>query len=396
MKRVFLLLLNLMTLAASLKLFAQTADFDSYARAQETLKIIEKLYAVRDGNNLFRETYPYDDAYNASYLGGGADSNKSNPYAYLWPFSGSLSAYTALLEKSHDAGVRKHLDDFILPGLEQYYDKRQPAAYASYINSAPLSDRFYDDNIWLGIDFLDLYLHTKEKSYLDKANEIWDFVESGMDNKLGGGIYWCEQRKESKNTCSNAPAVVYLLKLYEATDSTHYLNKAKSLYEWTKNNLQDSSDRLYWDNINLSGKIDKTKYPYNTGQMIQAGALLYKLTKEQQYLQDAQKSALGGFTYFFDASKSKEKGLLYPLLKRSDNWFIAVMLRGYVELYHQDQNKQYVDVFNANLAHAWENMRDEDGLFGKDWLGNEETAIGKRWILDQFAIAEMYARLTRL
>jgi len=384
----------LLILTASSKLFGQAADLDDYGKAWESLKIIEKLYAVLDGKHLFRETYPYDDAYQASYLGSGANVNKSNRYSYLWPFSGSLSAYTALLGKSNDEGVRKYIDDVVLSGLEQYHDKRAPTAYASYISTAPLSDRFYDDNIWLGIDFLDLYLYTKEKRYLEEATDLWTFVESGMDDKLGGGIYWCEQQKKSKNTCSNAPAVVYLLKLYEATDSILYLNKAKGLYEWTKNNLQDSSDRLYWDNINLAGKVDKAKYPYNTGQMVQAGALLYKLTGKQQYLEDAQQSAQAGFSYFFDASKSKENGR-YPSLKRSDNWFIAVMLRGYVELYHQAQNKRYVDAFKANLAYAWENMRDKDGLFGKDWFGDEQP-IGKRWILDQFAIAEMYARMAEL
>src|SRR5690606_41585009 len=81
--------------------------------------------------------------------------------------------------------------------------------------------------------------------------------------------------------------------------------------------------------------------------MVQAGALLYKLTGKQQYLEDAQQSAQAGFSYFFDASKSKENGR-YPSLKRSDNWFIAVMLRGYVELYHQDQNKRYVVIGRAS------------------------------------------------
>jgi len=45
----------------------------------------------------------------------------------------------------------------VLPGLAEYLDTtRMPAAYASYINTAPASDRFYDDNVWLGIDFCDI------------------------------------------------------------------------------------------------------------------------------------------------------------------------------------------------------------------------------------------------
>lgn len=366
----------------------------NYQRAEESLGTIAKLYGVPDGKNLFRETYPYDDTYSANYLGGGENEKKSNPYSYLWPFSGSLSAYVALFEQSGDPAIRKHIDDVVLPGLENYYDTRQPAAYASYVNSAPLSDRFYDDNIWLGIDFVDLFLSTKDQAYLDKAVEIWSFVASGMDDKLGGGIYWCEQRKESKNTCSNAPAVVYLLKLFQATGNKDYLSEAIALYDWTKKHLQDPDDYLYWDNINLAGKVQEAKYPYNTGQMVQAGALLYKLTKEKKYLKDAQESAAAGLTYFFERDGGGKAKSSYPRLKRSDNWFIAIMLRGYIELYHQDKDRRYIDAFKANLDYAWDDMRDNSGLFGRDWTKSVESS-GKRWLLDQFAMAEMFARLAK-
>lgn len=101
---------------------------------------------------------------------------------------------------------------------------------------------------------------TKEPKYLQKAQLIWNFIESGTDDNLGGGIYWCEQRKESKNTCSNAPGSVFALKLFEATKDSAYFVKGQRLYEWTQTNLQDSTDYLYFDNINLNGKVDKAKF----------------------------------------------------------------------------------------------------------------------------------------
>src|SRR5690606_6707044 len=133
----------------------------------------------------------------------------------------------------------------------------------------------------------DLYLHTKELRYLHKAEEIWQFVASGMDEKLGGGIYWCEQRKESKNTRSNAPSIVYLAKLYKATKKQAYLDLAKQLYQWTQTNLMDKTDSLYFDNINLEGKIDKRKYAHNSGAITQARAVLSPLTGQQRYLSDS-------------------------------------------------------------------------------------------------------------
>lgn len=45
-----------------------------------------------------------------------------------------------------------------------------------------------------------------------------------------------------------------------------------------KKRLQDSTDYLYFDNIFLDGKIDRSKYAYNSGQMMQSATLLYQFT----------------------------------------------------------------------------------------------------------------------
>ena len=358
-------------------------------RAQATLDSIYKYYGV-SGSQLLRETYPFEDNYKADYLVSEEQANRANPYAYLWPYSGSLSAHVALYAQDDLPATKARIDTRVLPGLEKYYDTRSPAGYASYVNFAPTSDRFYDDNVWLGIDFADLYLHTKELKYLHKAEEIWQFVASGMDEKLGGGIYWCEQRKESKNTCSNAPSVVYLAKLYKATKKQAYLDMAKQLYHWTQTNLMDKTDSLYFDNINLEGKVDKRKYAYNSGQMIQAGALLYNLTGEKRYLTDAQQVAKSAYNEFF--VEHTQLGEPTRLLKSGNMWFIAVMARGFVELYHMDKDKQYVETIQANLDHAWATMRDSKGLFNKDWKGH--TSDQRKWLLDQFAMVEMYVNLS--
>lgn len=392
MKKSFLLtvicLLNLVMLFGQSK-----STMPTFAeQAAISLDSIYKHYGIK-GEYLLRENYPYDDSYKASYLAGPDEGKKGNAYSYLWPFSGSLSAQVARYELNKDPKILKEIKTRVLPGLEQYYDKRKPYGYASYVKNAPLSDRFYDDNVWLGIDFADLYLNSKDKKFLDKSEEIWRFVESGMDDKLGGGIYWCEQKKESKNTCSNAPAVVYLLKLYEATKKKDYLDKAVKLYQWTKENLEDTTDHLYFDNISLSGKVNKTKFPYNSGQMLQSAALFYKITKDQKYLQDAQEIAASAHEYFF-RDKELNSGKKIKVFKNSDSWFIAVMLRGFVELYHIDKNPLYINSFKDNLQYAWTDLREGNGLFNKDWSGEKKSS--KKWLLDQLAMVEMYARIASI
>ena len=244
MKKLLIMAFAASVFAACCNNGGAACDARNLDRAKATLDSIYAHYGVAE-NRLLRENYPFNVDYTASYLAS-ADQARPNPYSYLWPFSGTLSAVNAILEA--DASYRSVLDGRVLPGLAQYLDTtRMPAAYASYINTAPASDRFYDDNVWLGIDFCDIYEATGDKKYLAEAEMIWKFIESGTDDVLGGGIYWCEQQKHSKNTCSNAPGTVYALKLYAATGDERYLARGKALYAWTKEHLLDPEDGLYFD-----------------------------------------------------------------------------------------------------------------------------------------------------
>ncbi|MCK9181081.1 MAG: glycoside hydrolase family 76 protein [Bacteroides sp.] len=371
----------------------QTQETDStfITKSKQTLDSLYQHFGVSE-SNLLRETFPYDDQHKATYLASESAADTPNAYSYLWPYSGTLSAVTALLESTKENQYKELLDNKVLPGLECYFDtEREPAGYASYIQGAPTSDRFYDDNVWLGIDFTDIYRLTKEQPYLDKAKLIWDFVISGHDDLLEGGIYWCEQRKNGKNTCSNAPGAVFALKLYEATKDKYYLDWGIKLYNWTKTYLQDPSDFLFYDNINLNGATDKKKYAYNSGQMIQAASLLYKITKEKNYLEDAQNIASASYNFFFEEYSKTNNQQNYKIIKNGDIWFTAVMLRGFVELYTLDKNAVYINSFKENLTNAWTDMRESNGLFNTDWKGIKKDE--KKWLLTQGAMVEMYARL---
>ena len=373
---------------------AQVEPNSNLDRARQTLDSLYLNYSV-DNSSLLRENYPFDEQHTVTYLASEEQANIPNQFSYLWPYSGTFSAVNALFEATHDKKYKKLLDSRVLPGLEEYFDtQRVPNAYSSYIRTAPASDRFYDDNVWLGIDFTDTYQMTQEQKYLDKAQLIWKFIESGTDSILGGGIYWCEQKKESKNTCSNAPGSVLALKLFKATNDSSYFEKGKKLYEWTQRNLQDSTDYLYFDNIRLDGKIGKAKFAYNSGQMMQSAALLYQLTKNPIYLKDAQNIAKECFNYFFTDFTPATNEEAFRMLKKGDIWFTAVMLRGFIELYRIDKDKTYINAFNKSLSYAWDNARDENGLFNTDLSGKSKDE--RKWLLTQAAMVEMYARLATI
>ena len=142
MKKLLIMAFAASAFAACCNNGGVACDARNLDRAKATLDSIYAHYGVAE-NRLLRENYPFNVDYTASYLAS-ADQARPNPYSYLWPFSGTLSAVNTILEA--DASYRSVLDGRVLPGLAEYLDTtRMPAAYASYINTASASDRFYDD-----------------------------------------------------------------------------------------------------------------------------------------------------------------------------------------------------------------------------------------------------------
>jgi rhamnogalacturonyl hydrolase YesR len=357
----------------------------SIAVADSILTTILKLYTTTDG--LFTETYPVNPEQKITYLEAGAKQNGTLKSSFLWPFSGMLSGCIALYRQTGNKKYKALLEQRILPALEQYWDtSREPHCYQSYPSKYGQHGRYYDDNIWIALDLCDYYRLTKQKNYLNKAIDLYHFIYSGWSENLGGGIYWCEENKESKNTCSNAPAAVLSMKLYQLTKDQNYLQKAIDTYHWTKKMLCDPSDNLYWDNIKLNGKISKDKYAYNSGQMIQAAVLLFQETKDTTYLHDAQRTAFNADKFFRSkADKLFSNSKVYKDMA----WFNVILYRGLKALSDVDKNKTYIHAMADNAWHAWKYYKDANGLLGRDWSGHQQETY--KWLLDNACLIELFS-----
>lgn len=297
-----------------------------------------------------------------------------NPHSFLWPLCGLIQAANEL-EAIHPG---KSYMPTVITAINAYYDPKPPApGYDSYVVKEKGGDRFYDDNQWIGIAYMDAYKRTKKKWYLEKATEIYKFMMTGFDTISGGGLYWKEGDKGGKNTCSNGPGVLLAIQLYQATRQKSYLDTAILLYNWTERYLQ-APEGYYYDMIHLpSLKIDSAAYTYNAGTMLEASVKLYHITQnKKRYLSAAQHIAAGSYTHFFRKGR-------FPY----SYWFNAVLLRGYEALYAVDGNRQYINAMQEDADKIWAEEKDENGMVGrkptKDLLG-------------QAGMIEIYARLARI
>ncbi len=307
----------------------------------------------------------------------------------LWPFSAAFSALNALCALPGGAAYERPRAQF-LSTLEKYWDGlRSPAAYESYPEEFGGGDRFYDDNMWIALDFLDAFDATRAPAYLEKAKTLFTFILSGWSDELGGGIFWCEQKRETKNTCSNGPAVVLALRLYQETHGPSYLEWGKRIYDWTRQKLQAPSG-VFWDNVNLAGVVDTRTYTYNTGTMIHSAALLYQATQDRSYLDQGRRMAEAAFLHF---TQPGPEGIRF--YGDRDPWFTAVLFRGYDALSRIDGDSRYVASVIENIDYAWTHGRDTNGLLSRDWSGRSREDATRKWLLDELGNVELYAKAGR-
>ncbi len=301
------------------------------------------------------------------------DSSKNeHPHSFLWPLCALIQASNEV-----DATGKKNTMQPVIKAIQQYYSDRLPApGYQAYVTKEKRDTRFYDDNQWIAIADLDAYNRTHDKKYLEDGKLIYRFMMTGFDTLSGGGLYWEEDHKTSKNTCSNGPAVLIALQLYKITKEKSYLDTALLLYNWANQHLQ-SPEGLYYDAIKIpSLHVDSALYTYNTGTMLQSNALLYDITKDKKYLDEAERIASAAKTRFYKNNKLP-----------GNYWFNAVLLRGFVELYFINHTKQQLQFFIDEANRVWKDERDENNLLGEKKIKS---------LIDQSAMMEIYARLSAL
>lgn len=318
--------------------------------------------------------------------------------AYAWPYTEMVASNWRIATLSE--GGKAHISDFYKKSVEGFeYYRSMSTVYHSYCATRATQlgmaagDTYYDDNIWISREFLNAYEIFGTESYLETSEAVAKYVWSGWSNDELGGIYWCEQKKDSRNACSNAPAVILFARMYEYTDNVEWLDRAKQVYDWTYATLRDPSDNVYWDSVDNDGNVNKNegwKFTYNTGSMIGAAVKLYEITQDEKYIEHALASSEGAYDQWFREKDGRD----YRVITSANPWFNVLLFDAWVELYPyaKEEVLPYIENYEANLVHAY-GMK-EDGLMPTNWdTGWRKNADGsseikKVNVLDMAANAE--------
>lgn len=261
--------------------------------------------------------------------------------------------------------------------------KREHGDYTGWTYNA-----YNDDLMWITIATAKAYLYTGDEEYKKCATTVFNATFArAWTSAYGGGLKW-KQDETSKNSCVEFPATIAACLLYKiyGDDATinmvdypagetkakkvTYLEAAQAIYGWSRgvlrvNDPKDGSYGKVFDNINeKNGKIETGTWDgtYNQGTFIGAASLLYELTGDASYLEDAKAT--------FHYTAIKKYGQRNPASDECNGddlpGFKGIMMRWicYFIKNHYDEIKADMKTemswVTRNVTTAWKNRNDKN------------------------------------
>ena len=269
---------------------------------------------------------------------------------YVWLQSVMFSALVAAA-RSDPALYRPHLEKYFT-ALDGYWDtKVKIPGYEAAPTRGGGNDKYYDDNAWLVITFLEAFETNRDARYFTRADETLKFVLSGWDEQSGGGIWWHQLHKDgTKNACANAPAAVgcqRLAKFRTGDAATPLIERSRKIVEWTVSALQ-AEDGLFDDRkVVATGEIKRGKLTYNSALMLRAMLGLYRATDKKEYLEQAQRIAIAA-EWFLD----KKTGVYRDAVR-----YAHFMVEADLELYRVTNEEYLLRRAKKNADAYFENWK---------------------------------------
>lgn len=245
------------------------------------------------------------------------------------------------------------------------------ALFHSLSAGGTLLTQYFDDEDWMGVGLLHAFRATRDREYLDAAQELFaDVYRHGWSPQ--GGIRWSRD-SDYRNTAANATAALLGASLYLVTGNQADVAEAERIYRWEWTHLV-ASDGTVWDGW-LHGAPNKSPYSYNYGTVIGASIRLWQATRDPVYLRRAELLAARSVQELTAFPPSFL--LLLPEGQGDGGLFHGIYVRYLVWLVPLDpRDRLYRRLIQQNAERVWARDRTRQNLFGPDWTGYEAPQEG--------------------
>jgi predicted alpha-1,6-mannanase (GH76 family) len=286
-----------------------------------------------------------------------------NPQTGLWDTAGwwsSANAMTVLVDYSRATGL-------------QPYHKVIENTFRVNREKGFTVNRFYDDEGWWALAWIDAYDLTGNHDYLDMAAHLLEHMKQAWDNTCGGGL-WQTTDRVYKDAIVNELFLSVAAHLANRTDDpkqrAYYAEWAEREWAWFAGSGMIEDDNLIADGLDPQCMDNHhRKFTYNQGVILGGLIELQKISGRAKDLAMARSIA--------DATllkKTDAKGILHEpcevaaVCSRDTMQFKGIFVRNLAILYARSPDTRYAAFLHVNAASILANAGGEDNVcYGVIW-----------------------------
>lgn len=238
-------------------------------------------------------------------------------HSYLWPFREATQAAVDMQELPDTGASYRQDAAERFDTVELYFTSGERPGYASYLPAPLGSggDVYYDDNAVVALTELDQYEATGDRRFLQRAEQVVPVVSRAWDGDgskaCPGGMDWYDSPDNTiRATNVTALSAQLAARLYEHTRNRTYLDKAEQWYGWVYSCMRKAPG-LYANDRGDDGSTNETLWTYNSGAMIGTATALYRGTGRAGYLKKAVEDARGSLAYWTTGSRLHDQPAVF-------------------------------------------------------------------------------------
>jgi predicted alpha-1,6-mannanase (GH76 family) len=240
-------------------------------------------------------------------------------------------------------------------------------------------NKYYDDEGWWALAWIDAYDLTRNKDYLSMAESIFADMAASWDDTCGGGIWWSKD-KNYKNAIANELFLSVAAHLANRTSGSarrRYLEWGDREWKWFEASGMINDKGLINDGLgngrgHNAGQActnnGRTTWTYNQGVVLGGLAELSAANHDPALAEAAEKIATVAITQLVD-----EYGILHdpcePKCGADGVQFKGIFVRNLVLLDRTHPQKAYESFIDKNADTLWKDAQGPGFHLSERWSG---------------------------